>query len=236
MPGKKFRTAAEKVDRNKRYPITEGFQLLKQTTELAKTKFDQTVDVAINLGIDPKHADQMVRGAVVLPHGTGKTVRVLVFAKGDKAREAEQAGADFVGGDDLAEKIKEGWMDFDKCIATPDMMGTVGKIGRILGPRGLMPNPKSGSVTFEVSQAVQEAKGGKVDFRVEKAGIVHAGIGKMSFSQDKLVANAKALFDRLLKLKPASVKGAYVKGMSVSATMAPGVRVNVNSLIASEAS
>jgi large subunit ribosomal protein L1 len=173
----------------------------------------------------------MVRGAVVLPHGTGKTVRVLVFAKGDKAREAEQAGADFVGGDDLVEKIKEGWMDFDKCIATPDMMGTVGKIGRLLGPRGLMPNPKSGSVTFDIAQAVQESKGGKVDFRVEKAGIVHAGIGKVSFSAEKLNDNARALFDRLLKLKPSSVKGSYVKGLSVSATMSPGVRVNYNPLM-----
>lgn len=176
----------------------------------------------------------MVRGAVVLPHGTGKTVRVLVFARGDKAREAELAGADYVGGDELADKIKDGWMEFDKCIATPDMMGTVGKIGRILGPRGLMPNPKSGSVTFEVSQAVQDAKGGKVDFRVEKAGIIHAGIGKVSFDGDKIVENAKALIDRLIKLKPQSVKGAYIKGINVSATMAPGVRVNFHSLMNNE--
>jgi large subunit ribosomal protein L1 len=177
----------------------------------------------------------MVRGAVVLPPGTGKTVRVIVFARGDKAREAAEAGADLVGGDDLVEKIKEGWAEFDKCIATPDMMGTVGKIGRILGPRGLMPNPKSGSVTFDVAQAVVEAKGGKVEFRVEKAGIVHAGVGKASFAADKLVANITTLFDRLLKLKPASVKGHYVKGMTVSATMSPGVRVNVNALIGADA-
>jgi large subunit ribosomal protein L1 len=229
--GKKYRSAREKVKTDVKYELAEAVKLVKETSF---SKFDGTFELAVRLNVNPRHADQMVRGAVVLPHGTGKSVRVLVFAKGDKAREAELAGADFVGGDDLAEKVKEGWMDFDKCIATPDMMGTVGKIGRILGPRGLMPNPKSGSVTFDITQAVQEAKGGKVDFRVEKAGIVHAGIGKVSFSQDKLVENAKALFDRLLKLKPASVKGSYVKGMSVSATMAPGVRINFNSLMASE--
>lgn len=221
--GKKYRSQREKVKSETKYELADAVRLVK---EMSYTKFDGTFEIAVKLNVNPRHADQMVRGAVVLPHGTGKTVRVLVFAKGDKAREASDAGADFVGGDDLVEKIKEGWMDFDKCIATPDMMGTVGKIGRLLGPRGLMPNPKSGSVTFEVSQAVQEAKGGKVDFRVEKAGIVHAGIGKVSFSADKLVDNAKAIFDRLLKLKPASVKGAYVKGLSVSATMSPGVRVN----------
>ena len=204
---------------------------MKLVKEMSYTKFDGTFEVAVKLNVNPRHADQMVRGAVVLPHGTGKTVRVLVFAKGDKAREASDAGADFVGGDDLVEKIKEGWMDFDKCIATPDMMGTVGKIGRLLGPRGLMPNPKSGSVTFDVGQAVQESKGGKVDFRVEKAGIVHAGVGKVSFTADKLTDNVKALFDRLLKLKPSSVKGAYVKGLTLSATMSPGVRVNFQPLM-----
>jgi len=226
--GKKYRAARDRVKPETKYELLDAIKLVK---ELSYTKFDGTFELAVKLNVNPRHADQMVRGAVVLPHGTGKTVRVLVFAKGDKAREAEQAGADFVGGDDLVEKIKEGWMDFDKCIATPDMMGTVGKIGRLLGPRGLMPNPKSGSVTFDIAQAVQESKGGKVDFRVEKAGIVHAGIGKVSFTADKLNDNARALFDRLLKLKPSSVKGSYVKGLSVSATMSPGVRVNFNPLM-----
>lgn len=226
--GKKYRAQRDKVQPETKYELADAVKLVK---EMSYTKFDGTFELAVKLNVNPRHADQMVRGAVVLPHGTGKTVRVLVFAKGDKAREATEAGADYVGGDDLVDKIKEGWLDFDKCIATPDMMGTVGKIGRLLGPRGLMPNPKSGSVTFEVAQAVQDAKGGKVDFRVEKAGIVHAGIGKVSFSGDQLVDNAKALFDRLLKLKPSSVKGAYVKGMSVSATMSPGVRVNVQPLM-----
>ncbi len=226
--GKKYRALREKVKPETKYELADAVKLVK---EMSYTKFDGTFEIAVKLNVNPRHADQMVRGAVVLPHGTGKSVRVAVFAKGDKAREAEQAGADAVGGDDLVERIKEGWMDFDKCIATPDMMGTVGKIGRVLGPRGLMPNPKSGSVTFDIAQAVAEAKGGKVDFRVEKAGIVHAGIGKVSFSAQKLEENARALFDRLLKLKPASVKGAYVKGMSVSATMSPGVRVNINPLM-----
>lgn len=229
--GKKYRAAREKVKSEIKYELADAVKLVKETSY---TKFDGTVEVAVRLNVNPRHADQMVRGAVVLPHGTGKSVRVAVFAKGDKAREAEQAGADAVGGDDLVEKIKEGWMDFDKCIATPDMMGTVGKIGRILGPRGLMPNPKSGSVTFDVGQAVAEAKGGKVDFRVEKAGIVHAGVGKVSFSADKLVANIHAVYDRLVKLKPASVKGIYMKGMSVSATMSPGVRININALAGAE--
>lgn len=232
MSGKKYRAQREKVKPETKYDLAEAVKLVK---EMSYTKFDGTVEVAVRLNVNPRHADQMVRGAVVLPHGTGKTVRVIVFARGDKAREATEAGADLVGGDDLVEKIKEGWAEFDKCIATPDMMGTVGKIGRILGPRGLMPNPKSGSVTFDVGQAVVEAKGGKVDFRVEKAGIVHAGVGKASFAADKLVANITTLFDRLLKLKPASVKGHYVKGMTVSATMSPGVRVNVSALVGADA-
>ncbi len=232
MSGKKYRAQREKVKPETKYDLTEAVKLVK---EMSYTKFDGTVEVAVRLNVNPRHADQMVRGAVVLPHGTGKTVRVIVFARGDKAREATEAGADLVGGDDLVEKIKDGWAEFDKCIATPDMMGTVGKIGRILGPRGLMPNPKSGSVTFDVAQAVVEAKGGKVDFRVEKAGIVHAGVGKASFAADKLVANITTLFDRLLKLKPASVKGHYVKGMTVSATMSPGVRVNVSALVGADA-
>jgi len=226
--GKKSRALREKVQPDTKYELADAVKLVK---EVSYSKFDGTFEIAVRLNVNPRHADQMVRGAVVLPHGTGKTVRVLVFARGDKAREATDAGADFVGGDDIVEKIKEGWMDFDKCIATPDMMGTVGKIGRLLGPRGLMPNPKSGSVTFDVGQAVVEAKGGKVDFRVEKAGIVHAGIGKVSFSAEKLTENAKALFDRLLKLKPSSVKGSYVKGVTLSATMSPGVRVNYSPLM-----
>ena len=225
--GKKHRSAESKIDSQKRYDLGEACDLVKAASY---SKFDGTVEVAVRLGVNPRHADQMVRGAVVLPHGTGKTVRVLVFAKGDKAREAEEAGADYVGGDDLVDKIKDGWFEFDKAIATPDMMGTVGKIGRVLGPRGLMPNPKAGSVTFDVKQAVEDSKGGKVDFRVEKAGIVHAGVGKVSFPADHLAGNVRALFDRLVKLKPATVKGTYVKAMSLSATMSPGVKINVASL------
>ncbi|PIE65817.1 MAG: 50S ribosomal protein L1 [Deltaproteobacteria bacterium] len=225
--GKKYRAATEKVERHTRYDLLDAVKLVKETSY---TTFDATVEVSVRLGVNPRHADQMVRGAVVLPHGTGKSVRVAVFAKGDKAREAEEAGADVVGQMDLVDKIKEGWLEFDKAIATPDMMGTVGRIGRILGPRGLMPNPKSGSVTFDIAQAVSEAKGGKVDFRVEKAGIIHAGVGKVSFSADKLAANIRALYDRLIKLKPATVKGTYVRGITIAATMGPGVKVNEASL------
>ncbi|TNF28886.1 MAG: 50S ribosomal protein L1 [Deltaproteobacteria bacterium] len=225
--GKKHRAMVEKVERETRYDLEAAAKLVKET---AYTKFDGTVECSIRLGVNPRHADQMVRGAVVLPHGTGKSVRVAVFAKGDKAREAEEAGADVVGEADLVERIKDGWMEFDKAIATPDMMGTVGRIGRILGPRGLMPNPKSGSVTFDVAQAVQDAKGGKVDFRVEKAGIVHAGVGKVSFSAEKIAENVRALYDRLIKLKPATVKGTYVKAINLSSTMGPGIKVNVGSL------
>ena len=184
MPGKKFRAAAEKVDRNKRYSIAEGFTVLKTTADLVKGKFDQTIDVAINLGVDPKHADQMVRGAIVLPHGTGKSARVAVFAKGEKQTEATNAGADFVGEADLAKKIEEGFMDFDTVIATPDMMGVVGRLGKVLGPRGLMPNPKVGTVTTDLARAIKEAKGGKIEFRAEKAGIVHAPVGKASFEAE----------------------------------------------------
>jgi len=225
--GKQHRAMSEKVERETRYDLDEACALVKQTSY---TKFDATIECSIRLGVNPRHADQMVRGAVVLPHGTGKSVRVAVFAKGDKAREAEEAGADVVGEADLVERIKEGWMEFDKAIATPDMMGTVGRIGRILGPRGLMPNPKSGSVTFDIAQAVQDAKGGKVDFRVEKAGIVHAGIGKASFSADKIADNVRALFDRLMKLKPSTVKGTYVRSVNLTSTMGPGIKVNVASL------
>ncbi|MEW5740805.1 MAG: 50S ribosomal protein L1 [Myxococcota bacterium] len=230
MPGKKFRAAAAKVDRNKRYSITEGFQVLKQTTEITKGKWDQTVDVAVNLGIDPKHADQMVRGAVVLPHGTGKSARVAVFAKGEKQTEATNAGADFVGEADLAKKIEEGFMDFDTVIATPDMMGVVGRLGKVLGPRGLMPNPKVGTVTMDLAKAVKEAKGGKIEFRAEKAGIVHAPVGKASFSAEKLQENFNTLIELIMKMKPATAKGVYLKGITISSTMGPGIKLDTQEI------
>ncbi len=229
-PGKKFRTAAAKVDRNKRYGIDEGFKLLKETIELRQTKYDQTVDVAINLGVDPKHADQMVRGAVVLPHGIGKTVRVAVFAKGEKQSEAKDAGADVVGEADLAKRIEEGFMDFDTVIATPDMMGVVGRLGKVLGPRGLMPNPKVGTVTADVAKAVRDAKGGKVEFRAEKAGIVHAPVGKASFAPEKLAENFNALIELVMKLKPATAKGVYLKGIAISSTMGPGIKLDTQAI------
>ncbi len=230
--GKKFRAAIAKVDRNKRYAIAEGFQLLKDTAALRGTKFDQTVEVALNLGVDPKHADQMVRGAVVLPHGTGATVRVAVFAKGERASEAEGAGADVVGGDELAKRIEGGFLDFDTVIATPDMMGVVGRLGKVLGPRGLMPNPKVGTVTMDVAKAVRDAKGGKVEFRAEKAGIVHAKLGKTSFASEKLQENFNALVDLVMKLKPATAKGVYLKGVAISATMSPGIKIDTNEILA----
>ncbi len=230
--GKKFRAAAALVDREKRYPISEGFALLKKTVEARGTKYDQTVDVAINLGVDPKHADQMVRGAVVLPHGTGATVRVAVFAKGERATEAGNAGADIVGAEDLQKRIEEGFLDFDTVIATPDMMGLVGRLGKVLGPRGLMPNPKVGTVTMDVAKAVRDAKGGKVEFRAEKAGIVHAKMGKSSFAQDKLEANFNTLVDLVMKLKPATAKGVYLKGVAISATMSPGIKIDTNEILA----
>jgi large subunit ribosomal protein L1 len=229
---KKFAAASALVDRNKRYPIAEGFQLLKKTVDARATKFDQTVDVAINLGVDPKHADQMVRGAVVLPHGTGATVRVAVFAKGEKATEAEGAGADVVGADDLAKRIEGGFLDFDTVIATPDMMGVVGRLGKVLGPRGLMPNPKVGTVTMDVKKAVADAKGGKVEFRAEKAGIVHVKMGKSSFPAEKLEANFNTLVDLVMKLKPATAKGVYLKGIAVSTTMGPGIKLDTTEIIA----
>jgi large subunit ribosomal protein L1 len=228
--GKKFRAAAAKVDRNKRYGIDEAFKLLKETTELRQTKYDQTVDVAINLGVDPKHADQMVRGAVVLPHGIGKTVRVAVFAKGEKQSEAKDAGADVVGEADLAKRIEEGFMDFDTVIATPDMMGVVGRLGKVLGPRGLMPNPKVGTVTADVAKAVRDAKGGKVEFRAEKAGIVHAPVGKASFAPEKLAENFNALIELVMKLKPATAKGVYLKGIAISSTMGPGIKLDTQAI------
>jgi large subunit ribosomal protein L1 len=228
--GKKYRAAAAKVDRNKRYGIDEAFKLLKETAELRQTKYDQTVDVAINLGVDPKHADQMVRGAVVLPHGIGKTVRVAVFAKGEKQSEAKDAGADVVGEADLAKRIEEGFMDFDTVIATPDMMGVVGRLGKVLGPRGLMPNPKVGTVTADVGKAVRDAKGGKVEFRAEKAGIVHAPVGKASFAPEKLAENFNALIELVMKLKPATAKGVYLKGIAISSTMGPGIKLDTQAI------
>ncbi len=223
---KKFAAASALVDRNKRYPVAEGFQLLKKTVEARATKFDQTVDVAINLGVDPKHADQMVRGAVVLPHGTGAVVRVAVFAKGEKATEAEGAGADFVGADDLVKKVQEGFLDFDTVIATPDMMGQVGRLGKILGRRGLMPNPKAGTVTFDVTRAVREVKAGKIEFRVDKGGNVHAPIGKVSFAPEALEANFTALMDQIVRSKPAAAKGVYVRNVAISSTMGPGLAID----------
>ncbi len=225
--GKLQKEAKGKVDRSRNYPLEEALALVKET---AYAKFDETVEVAVRLGVDPRKADQMVRGAVVLPNGLGKTVRVLVFAKGEKALEAKEAGADYVGGDDLVEKIQGGWFDFDTAIATPDMMGVVGKIGRMLGPRGLMPNPKVGTVTFEVGRAVQEAKSGKVAYRVEKAGIVHAAVGKVSFEAVKLQENLIALVDALIKSKPSTAKGTYLKKVSLSSTMGPGISVDVPGL------
>ena len=221
--GKRYREAAAKVDRNRRYPFSEAVELALQT---ASSKFDETLDAAVALGVNPRHADQMVRGAVVLPHGLGKTVRVLVFAKGEKEREALEAGADYVGAEDLIERIKGGWLEFDKAVATPDLMGQVGKIGKILGPRGLMPNVKVGTVTFEVAKAVNELKGGKVEFRVDRAGVIHAAVGKASFGADKLLQNLASLMEALVRLKPATSKGAYMKGIYVSTTMGPGIPVD----------
>jgi large subunit ribosomal protein L1 len=227
---KKRKEALAKVDRTRNYALKEAIDLVKSATY---TKFDETVDVAVRLGVDPRHADQMVRGAVVLPNGLGKTVRVLVFAKGEKEKEARDAGADYVGAEDLVAKIQEGWYDFDTAIATPDMMGVVGKIGKLLGPRGLMPNPKVGTVTFDVGRAVKESKSGKVEFRVEKAGIIHAPVGKVSFDGDKLKENILALVDALVKAKPPAAKGTYVKKISLSSTMGPGVRVDTTEVSAS---
>lgn len=220
---KKKREARTKVDRARKYAIDEGLQT---AIEASYAKFDESVEVAVRLGVDPRHADQMVRGTCVLPHGTGKTVRVLVFAKGEKEKEALDAGADHVGAEELAKKIQEGWLDFDKAVATPDMMGVVGKLGKILGPRGMMPNPKVGTVTFDVGKAVSELKGGKVEFRVEKAGIVHAPVGKVSFGAERLAENLKTLMESIIRLKPSAAKGVYLRGVAVSTTMGPGVRLD----------
>jgi large subunit ribosomal protein L1 len=221
---KKYKAAVAKIDRTKRYRLDEAMNLVKQT---ATKKFDETVDAAINLGVDPKHADQVVRGAVVLPHGMGKTVKLAVFAKGDKAREAQEAGADIIGAEDLAEKIQGGFLDFDKVIATPDMMGVVGRLGKLLGPRGLMPNPKIGTVTMDLNKAIKEQKAGKVEFRVEKAGIVHVPFGKASFDPEKLKANFNAIMEIIYKAKPQTAKGVYVKNVTVSTTMGPGIKLDL---------
>lgn len=220
---KGFLESKGKVEAGKRYSMQDGLALV---VDAARAKFDETVEAAIRLGVNPAHADQMVRGSVVLPHGLGKTVRVLVIAKGEKEREAMDAGADIAGADDIIEKIKAGWLEFDRVVATPDMMGSVGKLGKILGPRGLMPNPKVGTVTFDVATAVKELKAGKVEFRVEKAGIVHSPVGKVSFGAEKLNENIMALLDAVIKLKPASSKGTYVRGIALSSTMGPGVRID----------
>jgi large subunit ribosomal protein L1 len=224
--GKKYEEAKNKIERINEYSLEDAIKLLR---EASYSKFDETVDLAVNLGVDPKKSDQMIRGSVLLPHGTGKKVRVLVFAKGEKEKEAEAAGADFAGAEELIEKIKQGWLDFDKAVATPDMMGTVGKIGKILGPRGLMPNPKLGTVTFDIAKAVKELKAGMVEYRTEKAGIVHVPVGKLSFQDNALLENTRAVVSSLLKAKPSAAKGKYLKKISISSTMSPGVRVDAAS-------
>jgi len=221
--GKKYRKVVESVDRDKLYPLIEAVGLVQKTSF---SKFDGTVDLAVNLGVDPRHADQNVRGATPLPHGLGKSVRIVVFAKGDKAVEASKENVEFVGGDDLAEKISGGWMDFDQVVATPDMMAVVGKLGRVLGPRGLMPNPKVGTVTFDVLKAIKELKAGRAEFRVDKAGIVHTPVGKVSMDAEKLSENITAVMEALMRAKPASAKGNYLKKMGLSATMGPGIKVD----------
>ncbi len=228
MSGKRLKKAYEAIDRNKFYTLEQAVKMLK---ERAKVKFDETFEIAMNLGIDPRHSDQNVRGVVTLPHGTGKTLRVAVFARGDKAEAARKAGADLVGAEDLAEKVQAGQMDFDRCIATPDMMALVGKLGKVLGPRGLMPNPKLGTVTNDVAEAVKAAKGGQVEFRAEKAGIVQAGIGKASFGEIALVENVKAFVGAISRAKPAGAKGTYIKKVSLATTMGPGLKLEVGTLV-----
>jgi large subunit ribosomal protein L1 len=232
-PSKRYRAIREQIDRDKQYPLAEAVDLIKGGNAL---KFDESVDLAISLGVDPRHADQMVRGAIVLPHGIGKSARVLVFAKGSKEKEARDAGADFVGAEDLAKKIQEeGWLDFDRVIATPDMMSVVGRLGKVLGPRGLMPNPKLGTVTMDVATAVRDQKAGKVEYRVDKAGIIHVVVGKRSFDAPKLVDNASALIAAVMRAKPASAKGIYMKKICISTTMGPGVRVDPSSVSEAQA-
>lgn len=227
--GKKMKAVQEKVERRKEYSFEDAIGLIKESSFV---KFDETVDLAVNLGIDAKKTDQMVRSAIVLPHGIGKKVRVIVFAKGEKEKEARDAGADNVGAEDLIEKIQQGWLDFDKAVATPDIMGLVGKLGKILGPRGLMPNPKLGTVTFDLAKAVKEIKAGKVEYKTEKAGVIHVPIGKVSFDKKKLVENAMAIIESIIKAKPPTSKGRYLKRVAVSSTMGPGLKVDVNSLTA----
>ena len=221
--GKKYSESKKRIDSEDVGSLNDAVKVMLETSF---AKFDETIDVAVRLGVDPRHADQMVRGSVVLPHGTGKVTKILVFAKGEKEKEATDAGADFVGNDDMVEKIKGGWYGFDKAVATPDMMGTVGKLGKLLGPRGLMPNAKTGTVTFDVARAVNDLKAGKIDFRAEKAGIVHAPMGKVSFGADKIVQNMAAFLDKIMRLKPASSKGTYLKGIAISTTMGPGVKID----------
>ncbi|GAB4373751.1 MAG: 50S ribosomal protein L1 [Deltaproteobacteria bacterium] len=227
--GKRYLASRSRVNREAKYSLDEALDLL---SEAAYAKFDETVEVAMRLGVDPKYPDQQVRGSVVLPHGTGKSVRVLVFAKGEKEKEALDAGADYAGSDELVAKIQEGWLEFDKAVATPDMMGTVGRIGKILGPRGLMPNPKVGTVTFEVGKAVRDLKGGKVEFRVDKSGTLHSGIGKLSFGKEKIRENFLSFFDAIVKAKPAAAKGNYIRTVALSTTMGPGVKLNASMLLA----
>lgn len=227
---KKHLTYREQVDRTRRYPLAEAVKLLKDNTYV---KFDETVEMAVRLGVNPKHADQMVRGTVALPHGTGKSVRVAVFAQGEKAQEAQDAGADFVGAEELAEKVQGGWTDFDVAVATPDMMKVIGRLGKVLGPRGLMPNPKTGTVTMDVQKTVNELKAGRIEFRVDKQANIHAAIGKLSFDEGKIVANAAALVDALMRAKPSAAKGAYFLGASICSTMSPGLKIDHQELLAS---
>ncbi|HLN84627.1 MAG TPA: 50S ribosomal protein L1 [Candidatus Binatia bacterium] len=222
--GKNYRAALNKVDRNQRYLLEDSLRLAKET---AHAKFDETVEMAIRLGVDPRQADQNIRGTVTLPHGMGKSVRVLAFAKGDKEKEAQDAGADFVGSDEIIKKISDGWLEFDKAVATPDMMGAVGRIGKILGPRGLMPNPKTGTVAMDIGKAVKEIKAGKLEFRVDKAGIIHVPVGKASFGPEQLIDNAKAVLGSIIRAKPASAKGNYIKGVTVATTMGPGIKIDL---------
>ena len=221
--GKKYREVAKKIDKLMRYDFTDAVQL---TLDCGYTKFDETIDLAVRLGVDPRHADQMVRGTVALPNGVGKEVRVLAFAKGEKEKEALDAGADYAGSDELVEKIQKGWLEFDKTIATPDMMSTVSKLGRILGPRGMMPNAKIGTVTFDIARAVKEIKAGKIDFKVEKAGIVHVPMGKVSFGSEKIIENISAFIDTILRLKPPASKGTYLRSIAISTTMGPGIKID----------
>jgi large subunit ribosomal protein L1 len=225
--GKSYKTVLAKVDRNQRYLLEDSLRLVKET---ARAKFDETVEMAIRLGVDPRQADQNVRGTVTLPHGMGKQVRVLAFAKGDKEKEAQEAGAEYVGSDDLIKKISDGWLDFDKAVATPDMMAAVGRIGKVLGPRGLMPNPRTGTVTVDIGKAVKEIKAGKLEFRVDKAGIIHVPLGKASFGAEQLIENAKAILMSILRAKPSSAKGNYVKGVTVATTMGPGIKIDLSQI------